>query len=281
MTPAVETVPDRVASLWIGKRLSILEKLCLKSFADVGQTPILYTYEPLDETPDYIEWRDAATIMPLDSTGRIYRDPVNHSPAVHADVFRLNLLHQTDEIWVDCDAYAVKPFRAKDGYLLCGRRNGRGRLRNGVISLPKDSPALLNWLAFVRETPCVPPWWDPQLKTQYTKLYGSRATFSTLPLGVIGPLAAHYFLTQSGEIDLTLPEPEYYALPFSTRLQWFAEDKGQLDVHDWQSKTSIHFFSSVFRTNLARRNYQIRHDSFVGRLILKHGLENDPDAILI
>jgi hypothetical protein len=40
MTPGIESVVDRVASLWIGKRLSILEKLCLKSFADVGQTPI-------------------------------------------------------------------------------------------------------------------------------------------------------------------------------------------------------------------------------------------------
>jgi hypothetical protein len=98
---------------------------------------------------------------------------------------------------------------------------------------------------------------------------------------VIGPLAAHYFLTQSGEIDLAVPEPEYYALPFSPRLQWFAEDKGQLDVHDWQSKTSIHFFSSVFRMNLARRNYQIRRDSLVGQLVLRHGLDQDPDAVLI
>ncbi|MFA8443099.1 hypothetical protein [Yoonia sp.] len=122
---------------------------------------------------------------------------------------------------------------------------------------------------------------DPQLKHHYVKLHGKRATFATLPLGAIGPLAAHYFLTQSGEIDLALPKSEYYALPFSTRLQWFAEDKGQLDVYDRQSKISISFFSSVFRTNLARRNYQIRRDSFVGQLILKHGLDQDPDAFLI
>jgi hypothetical protein len=281
MTPVIESVQDRVASLWIGKRLSILEKLCLKSFADVGQTLILYTYGPLEQTPDYIEWRDAETILPLDKAGRIYRDPVNHSPAVHADIFRLNLLRQTDEIWVDCDAYAVKPFQTKDGYLLSGRRDGRRRLRNGVISRPKDSPALLRWLDFVHETPCIPPWWDAQLKNQYVKLYGKRASFATLPLGVIGPLAAYYFLEQSGEIDLVFPESEYYALPFSSRLEWFAQDKGQLDTYDWQSKRSIHLFSSAFRTNFARRNNQIRRDSLIGKLIIKHGLDQDPDAVLI
>lgn len=271
---------DRVASLWIGPRLGILEKLCLKSFADLGQTPILYTYEPLEEMPSYVEWRDASTILPLDGNGRIYRDPVYHSPAVHADLFRLHLMAKTDEIWVDCDAYAVKPFRTENGYLMAGRRDGQRRVHNGIIRLPKDSPALQNWMEFVRTVPCIPPWWERGMQRNYRKLYGKSVSFAALPLGVIGPLSAYYFLSGTGEIDNVLPEQDYYALPFNTRREWFAPDTGQLDQFEWQSKISIHFFSSVFRRILARRGGNIPRDSLIGKLIVQHGLENEADGQL-
>lgn len=272
---------DRIATLWIGPRLSILEKLCLKSFADVGQTPILYTYEPLEEMPDYVEWRDANDVMPLDAAGRIYRDPVFNSPAVHADLFRLNLMEKTDEIWVDADAYAVKPFQSENGYLIAGRRDGQRRIHNGVMRLPSDSPALKNWLEFVRTVPCIPPWWERPMQRTYTKLYGRKVAFPALPLGVIGPLAAYHFMDETGEIAHVLPEREYYALPFASRRAWFEPDTGQFDEYDWQSKTSVHLFSSVFRSLLGRRRHKIERSSLIGKLIIQHDLQNEDGFELI
>ena len=103
---------ERVATLWIGERFSFLEHLCLKSFADLGQTPIVYHYGELQDIPSYVEARDAREIF---DTPEIYRDPITRSVAVHADLFRLKLLQQTDQIWVDADAYAVKPFQTDQG----------------------------------------------------------------------------------------------------------------------------------------------------------------------
>ena len=272
---------ERIASLWIGPRLSILEKLCLKSFHDVGQTPILYSYSPLENLPDYVELRDARDVLSLDASDRIYIDPVYQSPAVHADLFRLHLMAKTDEIWVDCDAYAIKPFETDDGYLIAGRRDGQRRIHNGVLRLPKSSPALRRWLDFVAAVPCIPPWWDRPTRHAYRRLYGKKTPFHTLPLGVIGPLAAYHFMEESGEIDKVLPERELYALPFSSRREWFVEDTGQLEEHGWRSRTSIHFFSSIVRPRLSRSGGRILKDSFFGNLLVRHGLADDPDVTLI
>ena len=78
---------ERVATLWIGERFSFLEHLCLKSFADVDQTPIVYHYGDLRDIPDYIEARDAREIF---DTPEIIRDPVTRSAAVHAAESDLN-----------------------------------------------------------------------------------------------------------------------------------------------------------------------------------------------
>ncbi|MEX0306636.1 MAG: hypothetical protein AB3N12_04530 [Ruegeria sp.] len=272
---------ERVASLWIGNRLTILEKLCLKSFYDIGQTPILYCYHPIENLPPYVEVRDARDVLPLDANGRIYVDPVNQSPAVHADLFRLHLLAKTDEIWVDCDAYALKPFQSLQGYLMAGRRDGQRRVPNGVLRLPRNSPALKAWMEMVSSTPCIPPWWDQRTHRMYRRLYGKKVTFSTLPLGTIGPISAYHFLLESGEIERVLPERELYALPFSSRREWTNEDTGQLDEFDWKSKTSIHFFSSVMRPRLARSRGRVLASSFFGGLLNQHGLADDPDVTLV
>ena len=111
---------ERVATLWIGKRFSYLEHLCLKSFADVDQKPIVYHYGELEGIPDYIEARNAREIF---DTDKIYCDPVNRSVAVHADLFRLKLLQQTDFIWVDADAYALRPFENHPRLPVSGRKS--------------------------------------------------------------------------------------------------------------------------------------------------------------
>jgi len=52
-----------IASLWIGERLSWLEQLCLKSFADAGHHITLYSYDPIENVPDGVETADAGEIL--------------------------------------------------------------------------------------------------------------------------------------------------------------------------------------------------------------------------
>ena len=52
--------------LWIGPRLSAMERLCLKSFVDVGYDVELYRYGDVEGVPDGVRSCDAVTILPHD-----------------------------------------------------------------------------------------------------------------------------------------------------------------------------------------------------------------------
>lgn len=49
-----------IASLWIGDRLTWLEQLCLKSFADAGHHTTLYSYKKIENLPDGVHSADAS-----------------------------------------------------------------------------------------------------------------------------------------------------------------------------------------------------------------------------
>lgn len=261
----------RVATLWIGKSLGLLEQLCLKSFADIGQKPLVYSYEPIKNLPSYVDSADASEIFP----GKpLFRDPVKNSPAVHADLFRLHLMTKTDHIWVDADAYAIRPFETRNGYLIGGVAPKRRRIKNGVVRLPKESPALENMLDFVSSPECLPPWWGPKKCSAFRMIYGTSPTLKTLPLGAIGPEMFHYFMWQSGEIDMVLEDKELYALPFSTMSDWLAKPMDELEAPEWESKMSVHFFASFFRRrlrNFAKRGH-IHPESLFAVLARKHDI---------
>lgn len=159
---------ERVATLWIGKRFSFLEHLCLKSFADIGQKPIVYHYGELEGIPDYVEARDAREIY---DAPEIYRDPITRSVAVHADLFRLKLLQKTDYIWVDADIYALQPLKTNDGFLFPRGNKKNQRLINSIMAFPCDSEALTNMCKFAFDSDLIPPWWPEETRKVYLSLY--------------------------------------------------------------------------------------------------------------
>jgi hypothetical protein len=262
---------DRVATLWVGSKLSYLERLCLKSFADVDQKPIFYHYGEVADIPDFVEVRDAREIY---DPGEIIRDPITRSSAVRADLFRLKLLHLTDYIWVDADAYALKPFEAPDGYLFARGFKKSGRVANGVVSLPKDSVALTEMLKFAFDSDLIPPWWSEEQKDAYLALYG-KATVWSLPIFSFGPPLWYHYLTKTGEAKQGTPRMELYSIPLRFRKLWDDPDISKLDFLEWQTKTSIHFYGSWFRKIMARRR-RFRSGSLMDRLTKKHGI--DPAA---
>ncbi|CUH45474.1 hypothetical protein [Ruegeria atlantica] len=261
---------ERVATLWIGERLSYLERLCLKSFADVDQKPILYHYGELQDIPDYVEARDAREIF---DTPELYRDPVQRSVAVHSDLFRLKLLQKTDFIWVDADAYAVKPFVTNAGYLFPHAHVRHKRINSGVLSLPSDSPALKNMCEFAFQSDLIPPWWPEERQNCYIQMYG-RSTLWSLPIFTFGPPMLFHFIQGTDEQKMQVHRLQLYSIPLRFRNLWNDPDISKLDKLDWQNKTSIHFYGSWFRKLLAGK--QINAGSLLDVLLKKHAI--DPSA---
>ncbi len=258
---------ERVATLWIGERFSFLEHLCLKSFADVDQTPIVYHYGDLRDIPDYIEARDAREIF---DTPEIIRDPVTRSAAVHADLFRLKLLQQTDYIWVDTDAYALRPFETESGYLFPKANRKTRRIMNGVLALPGDSPALCNMCDFAFDSDLVPPWWSDQQKTTYLELYG-KSTHWSLPIFSFGPPMLFHYIFPTPEHEMSVPRTLLYPIPLRHRSLWNEPDLSKLDTLNWQQQMSVHFFGSWFRRIFSGR--PINPGSLVDTLLRKHGID--------
>ncbi|SHE60701.1 hypothetical protein SAMN05444279_10511 [Ruegeria intermedia] len=264
---------ERVATLWIGERFSFLEHLCLKSFADLDQKPIVYHYGDLKDIPGYVEARDAREVF---DAPEIYRDPITRSVAVHADLFRLKLLQQTDQIWVDADAYAVKPFQTDQGYLFPAANRRRQRIMNGVLALPGDSPALAEMCAFAFDSDLVPPWWPEEQQRAYLQIFG-RSTYWSLPIFSFGPPMLFHYLYPTPEHAKAVSRKSLYAIPLRHRSLWNEPDQGKLEFLDWQNQTSVHFYGSWFRKIFKDR--AINPGSLVDTLLRKHGIDPNDHPI--
>ena len=267
------TLPG-IASLWIGARLSFLEQLCLKSFADRGHQVTLYTYEPVAGVPSCIHVADASTIMPSD---RFIVNRAMGSPGPHADRFRYHLMAQSDAIWVDTDAYCLRPFPRRE-YLFA--RHFRDHVANGVLRLPRDSRTLSDLIAFTEdEYPNLPPdfYWRDALNRQFSRQIarGERPHITDLRWETWGPDALTYFLRRNREeIHQVAPEVLYPLGGTDMRRVVRKPREPQLQIPEITE--SIHFFGSALRPILQRRAPKPLHPrSLLARLCAEHDIDAD------
>ena len=262
-----------IASLWIGGQLSWLEQLCLKSFADAGHHTTLYSYEEIPNVPEGVHTADAAEIFPGDP---MYRHVRTGSPAIHADLWRLNLLRKTDKIWVDADIYCYRPFNFSRKSVFGWEKDGL--VCNAVLGLPKTSGALNAMLAFFEDEYAIGPWLRPwqQKELQAEKDAGNPVHMTAQNWGFTGPAAVTYFLRQSGEIKYAEPVEAFYPVSFRDRNKMF---QSKFDMNDWFSEDTrgVHFWARRMKPRLQEKeNNRPRRGSFMHEVMLRHGI--DPDA---
>lgn len=124
-----------IQSLWIGGRLSTLERLCIASFLQNGHQFHLYTYGEVSDVPNGTTILDGRTIVPED---KVF---ANRSPGIgfgsHAafsDLFRMELLRQRGGWWVDTDVVCVRPFDFKEPEIIATSWEGQwGDLAVGCV----------------------------------------------------------------------------------------------------------------------------------------------------
>ncbi|WP_199737917.1 glycosyltransferase family 32 protein [Falsigemmobacter faecalis] len=265
----------RIGALWIGGNLSYLEQLCLKSFIDVGQHVVLYTYEGITNAPEGVEIRDAAEILPLNGFLRHGR---TGSPAPHADLFRYHMLaKQHDMIWADTDAYCLRPFTTNNGHFYAWESDHG--LANGVLGLPPDSETLRGLLDFTSDEYGIPPWFSAKEQDRLRALRdaGTPVHAADQPWGVWGPAALTHFLKATGEVKYALPSDALYPFRYRDRRQML---KPGVRLEDYVTEEcfSIHFYGRRMRSRIlsAEPGGVPRPRSVIGRLLKAHGI--DPAA---
>ncbi|WP_282151772.1 hypothetical protein [Ruegeria atlantica] len=266
-----------IASFWFGSDLSWLEALCIQSYLDNGHRFILYTVHDIQGVPNGAEIRPASDILwpaPFD-----FKPEDRLGVAVFSDIFRLRLMQKTAFIWVDLDAYCVKPFDFSSSYVFGSSQSGT--FPNGVLRLPEGSETLALWIDFVTSANPTQPWRGGRLLRNNRRRIRNGETWGieTLPWGSSGPKALEFFLRQTGEDSHAMQPEVFYPL-----------DKDQLwQLHDPRISTaeierdkvhSVHIYGHQKKFMAGKTAGLPVSGSYLQRLCLRHGIDASANPIL-
>lgn len=134
-SPASQTL----RSFWHGEAIGTYQLLCLRSFVDRGHRIELFSFEPKLDLPDWITLVDAAEILPRERVLRHLREPRRF--AVHADLFRLALLHRLGGWWIDPDVVLLRAELPASSHWL-SRPLGSDMVSTAALKLPAGDPSL-------------------------------------------------------------------------------------------------------------------------------------------
>ena len=263
----------RIAMLWVEGRLSFLEQLCVKSFADAGHEVTLYHYGHVTGVPYGVDLIHGDEILARDefiTHGR------TGSLALFSDVFRYHLLSKRgNTIWADTDAYCVRPFETATGHYFGWE--SESHINGGVLGLPQDSPALAGLLEMTRDEYGIPFWYGGVTRERLERKRdaGEPTHVSELPWGVWGPHAVTNWLRRTGEDAHAFPREVLYPVSFENRRQMAkAGRRDGVARMLTERTTSIHLYGRRIREFLAKRLDGVPQEgSLLHELLVKHGID--------
>jgi hypothetical protein len=140
-----------VQSLWIGRKLSVMERLSIASFLANGHEYHLYVYEEIENVPKGTVQKVAEEILP---ESMIFQYKSQPSYAGFSNFFRYKLLLSRGGWWVDTDVVCLKPFAFEAPYVFASERVGRLEVATtAVLKTPPGSEIMeFNW-AICRSCP--------------------------------------------------------------------------------------------------------------------------------
>jgi hypothetical protein len=131
---------EPIQSLWIGDRLSAMERLCISSFLQHGHIFHLYTYGDVAGVPPGTTVLDGNQILP---SSRIFTYTEHQTYAGFANFFRYKLLLEKGGWFVDADTICLRPFHFSDDYVFSSEGiNGRQLVNLGAIKVPPGSSVM-------------------------------------------------------------------------------------------------------------------------------------------
>ncbi|SEN61167.1 hypothetical protein SAMN04489859_10119 [Paracoccus alcaliphilus] len=248
-----------LASFWVGDRLGPIEIASLRSFLRQGDHVTVYSPAPMEGLPEGVLWRDASEIMPCD---RIIRHRRTQSPALHSDLFRYQLLAKTDQIWVDLDMIALRPFEFGSEWVF-GHETPQ-EVNGAVLHLPRQSETLRKLLLLTPETRGLPPFLTGMRRAKYwLRSFGRGLPLDRWPWGGIGPRALTYYLKQTGEMSHALPVSAFYFVPMQEAAR-FVEPGGIRRADLPQDAWAVHLWGKQLRQAMAAyHSGQVPRGSFL------------------
>jgi glycosyl transferase-like sugar-binding protein len=222
---------DVIQGLWIGKRLSAMQRLSIRSFLAHGHQYHLYTYGDVGDVPAGVQLANANAIIP---EAKVFRN-INHDTfAAFSDFFRYKLLLDRGGWWADLDLICLRPFDFEAEYVFSSEYEiDKTNLdlshpitegvNSGVIKAPRGAPVISEaWVTCCSKSPQQLGW------------------------GEIGPLLVRQLVPKYGLSSFVKPAITFCPIPYFMLSLLFDPTVG------WIMKTTvyaIHLWHELWRRN--------------------------------
>ena len=113
---------ETMQSLWIGRRLSVMGQLSVRSFLDHGYDFHLYTYQEVENIPQGNTVHQGEEILPADEIFCYRRGHGKGSYSAFSNCFRYKLLLERGGWWTDLDSIGMRPLDNHDEHVLGNER---------------------------------------------------------------------------------------------------------------------------------------------------------------
>lgn len=132
---------DTIQTLWVGARLSAMEKLCLRSFLLNGHPVHLYVYQQIEDIPRGVIVRDAGEVLPQ---AMLFTYAEHKSYAGFANFFRYRMLLEKGGWWVDTDTICLRPFEFEQPHVFSSQLSPQGaqEVNCGTLRVPARSASM-------------------------------------------------------------------------------------------------------------------------------------------
>lgn len=255
-----------LASFWAGGDFTELECMCALSFLKQGHSLTVYTFGDIGNIPEGVQIRDSREVF---SSDKIIRYKKSKSPSLHSNIFRYALLAQTDNLWVDLDVLALRPFDMTSEYIFAFEDSKT--VNTAVLRLPKKSAALTELLRYDQNTVSYPPAISRKRRFEYqVKSLWKGIPIENWPWGSIGPRGLTHYLRQSGEISNALPMNSFYPVPPS-KVNLFADPSALSRSEIPRDCYGVHLWGKYLRRYVDHTHGgAFPEKSFIGQEIISH-----------
>ena len=248
-----ESLPA-IGTYWYGPALGPLERACLISMMEQGHSVTLFCHEKVGCVPDGVETCDAREVTgdrPVLFFENSTQKGNAKSPALFTDLFRYHMIDQTGMVWLDLDAYLLKPLRMpKHGYIFAWDRK---TIAGGVLALPHSSASLKDLVSFCENEYPVPPFFsyvaDRKARLLFMRAIGRPVHVSRQKWGVWGPRALTWFLTRNHEDHYALETRLLYPIDWRDPSPFFLPSDEVKESY-LKDAVSVHLFGSQMREKI-------------------------------
>lgn len=263
-----------VQGLWIGRSLSLVERLSIKSFLANGSDFHLYTYEPIENVPDGTTLKDANEIVPQED----FFVSKKGGLAGFSDFFRWHLLDRRGGVWVDLDVVCLRPFDFGDD-IVFGYEDENGSIGSSVIGFPAG-----HFLARAMREACddvnkLQPFDDVKAavkKFARSIIYGKKKSRAHTRYAEPGGPA--YFTKQLQHYGMAeLAKPKRWFFPLSLKDWRKIFEPGDYARNAVRDSYSVHMYNRIITDDGAiDKNVALSGETLFGELLRRYDVAATP-----